>query len=90
MHLAQVWIEDYFVSLADDDLGRSGSPLEVAGVNGVELDLRQPLANGSRLLFATLVEHNIKVPLKDTFSIRTRLAVPNQPERRCHWFPPVP
>jgi len=89
VHLAQVGIEDNLVAASNDDLSRSGSALEIAGIDRVELHIRQPRSNSGGLFFAPLVQDDIEMALKDPFGVRACLTVPDKPECGCHECLPV-
>jgi hypothetical protein len=84
VHLTQVRIEDDIMTAIDDQLGRSGGPLQVAGVDRIELNARQRRPNCTRLLLAALIQDDVEVALKDAIRVRARLAMSNQPDRRRH------
>lgn len=90
VHLTQIRVKGDIAPATGDDLRRSRGSLEIAGVDRVEVNVREPGSDGSRLLLSALIEDDVEVALEDTVGIGARLSVPDQPERRRHALLPFP
>jgi hypothetical protein len=65
VHLAQVWIENDRVALANDQFRGSRCALEVARINGRKGHIAERIANAASLILAANIQRYIEVSLKN-------------------------
>lgn len=79
--LPQAWVCGYrYIAGGDDDLGRLRGTLQVARVDGVELDVCQSAGKLVSLRTPGLVERRIGVPLVATVAVPVGLSVADEEE----------